>query len=362
MKHILRLFLLALFCFSCEPEIKLSGEIIPNKKDILSLLNDDKVKNQQVISYLNGVINNTKSPHLHYLQALYYYNSQQYKKANINIQQSLQSSQSDVDYLFLAGSIAFDLENYSLANNYFKRIKTNNVTKPSLYFAMAEVSLKLNNYKLAIYYLGKIKLNDLSTKDQFYYLVLKNSNVSFLNDFKLIFESDPRYLNDFRLHRLYLGKNFDYMSKVIYQKQLLSLINQHPNDPHLLRFWARFLSKMGQKKMAELTYQKVFNLFEHNEPLNLEISKFYILNHNFNSALLYLNDIKFGLDGDMEVPILKSYCYLKLGNKNRSKLLLDSAQTVFNGDYRFYQIKKKYFRISLDSSLWNKDSLSTIER
>ena len=153
----------------------------------------------------------------------------------------------------------------------------------------------------------------------------------------------------------------DYTSKYLYQNQLLKLINQYPNDPHLLRCWARFLSKINQFKKAELAYQKVANLFEHNDSLYLEIGKFYMFHRNYSTALIYLNKIKPDLEFFIDVPFLKSKCYLYLGDKIRYKSMMDSAKLVLKNDRRLYQLKMKYFGISMDTNLVAKDSLLTIK-
>jgi Tfp pilus assembly protein PilF len=153
----------------------------------------------------------------------------------------------------------------------------------------------------------------------------------------------------------------DYTSKYLYQNQLLKLINQYPNDPHLLRCWARFLSKINQIKLAELTYQKVTNLFDQNDNLNLEIAKFYMNHRNYSTAMLYLNKIKPDLEVFIDVPFLKSKCYLYLGDEIRYKSMMDSAQLILKNDQRFYQMKMKHFGISVDTNLVAKDSLLTIK-
>jgi len=226
---------------------------------------------------------------------------------------------------------------------------------------LAEVSLKLNNYKLANYYLNQIRKNDLSLKDQFYYTILSNlSLVIQIPKVNLINSLDAKSIQDTRLQRIYFENALDYTSKYLYQNQLLKVINEYPNDPHLLRFWARFLSKINQFKMAELNYQKALNLFEQNDNLYLEIGKFYMLQRNYPSALIYLNKIKPDLQSFIDVPFLKSKCYLYLGDNLHYKSMMDSVKLFLKNDNRFYQLKTKHFGISVDSNLVAKDSLLTI--
>jgi tetratricopeptide (TPR) repeat protein len=113
--------------------------------------------------------------------------------------------------------------------------------------------------------------------------------------------------------------------------------------------------------MAELAYQKVFNLFEHNDNLYLEIGSFYMHNRNYTSALFYFDKIKPDLESFTDVPFLKSTCYLNLGDKIRYKSMMDSVQLVLKNDQRFYQLKMKFFGISMDTNLVAKDSLLTIK-
>lgn len=351
-----------IFCFiSCEPPQDFKGEIIPDQKYISDLLNTKKVQNQKVILYLNQLIKDGSSSHLYYLRAKYLYESRQYKKANEDIQHSLKSSPRDVEYLLLAGQIAFNLENYNIASNYFNLIKSNNKNQSSLIFLLAEVSIKLNKYALANYYLNQIKIKDLSIQDHLYYSVLRNLCLTNKTQNPIVINSlDQKIIQDVRLQRFFLENALNHTSKYLYQNQLLKLINEYPNDPHLLRFWARFLSQINQFKLAELTYQKVANLFEQNDNLNLEIGRFFMFHRNYRKALFYFNKIKSDLAFFIDVPFLKSKCYLYLGDKIRYKSTMDSVQILFKNDVRFYQFKIKYFGISMDSNLVVRDSLLTI--
>jgi hypothetical protein len=86
------------------------------------------------------------------------------------------------------------------------------------------------------------------------------------------------------------------------------------------------------------------------------------MNHrNHTTALFYLNKIKPDLEVFIDVPFLKSKCYLYLGDKIRYKSMIDSAQLVLKNDQRFYQLKMKYFGISVDTNLVTKDSLLSIK-
>jgi predicted Zn-dependent protease len=362
MKEKFLLFIVIFCTISCESTQDFKGEVIPDPKYIYSLLNSEKGQNLKVISYLNQMIEDGSSPHIYYLRAKYLFESRQYKKANLDIQQALKSSPRDFEYVLLAGQIALNLENYTRALNYLNLIKSNEKKQALILFLLAEVSIKLNKVTLATYYLNQIRINELARTDQVYYSVLRNlCAVNKIANPYLINEFDQKSIQDIRLQRYYFENAIDYTSKYLYQNQLLKLINQFPNDPHLLRCWARFLSKINQIKLAELTYQKVTNLFEYNDNLNFEIARFYMNHRNHTTALLYLNKIKPDLEVFIDVPFLKSKCYLYLGDKIRYKSMMDSAQLVLKNDQRFYQLKMKHFGISVDTNLVAKDSLLTIK-
>ena len=356
------LLFLVIFCISCEPTQDFKGEIIPDQKYFFSLLNSEKRQNQKVISYLSQMIEDGSTPHLYYLRAKYLFESRQYKKANADIQQALKFSPRDFEYVLLAGQIALNLENYTSALNYLNLIKSNEKKHTLVLFLLAEVSIKLNKHALGAYYLNQSQVNELPTTDQVGYSLLRNlCSAIKLPNFDLIKSIDQKSLQDIRIQRFYFENALDYTSKYIYQNQLLQFINQYPNDPHLLRCWARFLSKINQFKKAELTYQKVTNLFEHNDSFYLEVARFYMDHRNYKSALLYLNKIKPDLAVFIDVPFLKSKCYLYLGDKIRYKVLMDSAQLELKNDRTFYLLKMKYFGISVDTNLVVKDSLLTIK-
>ncbi len=361
MKEKFLLIFVIFLSISCEPTQDSQGEDIPDQKFISSLLRNEKSQNQKAIVYLNQIIKEGSPAHLYYLRATYLFESRQYKKANVDIINSLKSTPRDFEYLFLASQIAFNLEKYNSALNYLNLIKSNEKNHSSIFFLLAEVSVKLNNYKLATYYLKQIRKNELSSKDQFYYTIL--SNLCLTNQIpkvNLANDLDAKKNQDIRLERIYFENAMDYTSKYLYQNQLLKVINDYPNDPHLLRFWARFLSKINQYKLAELNYQKALNQFEQNENLYLEISKFYMLHRNYSTALIYLNKIKPDLEFFIDVPFLKSKCYLYLGDNLHSKSMMDSVKLFLKNDNRFYQLKTKHFGISVDSNLVVKDSLLTI--
>jgi predicted Zn-dependent protease len=357
------LLFIVIFCtISCESTQDFKGEVIPDPKYIYSLLNSEKGQNLKVISYLSQMIEDGSSPHIYYLRANYLFESRQYKKANVDIQQALKSSPRDFEYVLLAGQIALNLENYTRALNYLNLIKSNEKKQALILFLLAEVSIKLNKVTLATYYLNQIRINELARTDQVYYSVLRNlCAVNKIANPYLINGFDQKSIQDIRLQRYYFENAMDYTSKYLYQNQLLQLINQYPNDPHLLRCWARFLSKINQFKKAELAYQKVANLFESNDSLFLEIGKFYMDHRNYELALLYFNKIKPDLEVFIDVPFLKSKCYLYLEDKIRYKSIMDSAQMVLKNDGRFYQLKMKHFGISVDTNLVAKDSLMTIK-
>jgi hypothetical protein len=77
--------------------------------------------------------------------------------------------------------------------------------------------------------------------------------------------------------------------------------------------------------------------------------------------MLYLNKIKPDLEVFIDVPFLKSKCYLYLGDEIRYKSMMDSAQLILKNDQRFYQMKMKHFGISVDTNLVAKDTLLTIK-
>lgn len=356
------LLIFVIFCsISCEPTQDFKGEDIPDQKYISSLLRNEKGQNQKIIAYLNQIIEEGSPAYLYYLRANYLFESRQYKKANVDIQMALKASPRDFDYLLLAGQIAFNLEKYTSALNYFNLIKSNEKNHSQIFFLLTEVSLKLNNYKLATYYLNQIRKSDLSLKNQFYYTILSNlcltTHIPKANLNNIL---DAKSIQDTRLQRIYFENAMDYTSKYLYQNQLLKVINEYPNDPHLLRFWARFLSKINQFKLAELNYQKVINQFEQNDNLYLEVSRFYMFHRNYPTALIYLNKIKQDLELFIDVPFLKSKCYLYMGDDLHYKSMMDSVKLFLKNDNRFYQLKTKHFGISVDSNLVVKDSLLTI--
>jgi predicted Zn-dependent protease len=362
MKEIFLLFFIFLFLSSCEPTQDFKGEIIPESKTILSLLNSEKSQTQKAISYLNQVIEEGSSSHLYYLRAKFLYDARQYKKANRDILKALKYSPRDLDYLLLAGQIAFDLENYTIATAYFNLIKPNVGKQSLILFFLADVAIKVNDLTLANFYLNQIPQKELNQKDQIYYSTLKNLCVLKKVPSTLFVKNmDQHIMNDVRLQRIYFEYALNFTSKFLYQNQLLKLMNENPNDPHLLRFWARFLNQINQVKMAELIYQKVAGIFDHNDYLHVEIGNFYMSHRNYRQAILYFNRIKPDLTSFADVPFLKSKCYLYLGDRNTYQSTLDSAHLLLKNDARFYQLKMKHFGILKDSSLSVKDSLLTIE-
>ena len=353
------LFIVIFSFISCEPTQDFKGEIIPEQKYISALLTSQKGQNQKAISYLNQLVEEGSPVHWYYLRAQYLFESRQYKKANIDIQHALKSSPSEGDYLFLAGQIALNLENYEVALHYFNLIKENEKKHASVLFLLAEVCVKLNQFSMATHYLNQIKINDLSANDRFYYTVLRY--LSSINKIPYDLNSfDQKSMQDVRIQRFYFENAIGISSKFLYQNQLLEFIKENPNDPHLLRFWARFLSQIKQFKMAEIAYLKVVKLFEPNDALYLEIGSFYMHHRNYNQSILYFDKIKSNVESFTEVPFLKSKCYLYLGDRNRYQSLMDSVQNIFKNDVKFYQLKRKYFGISMDSSLVAKDSLLTM--
>ena len=136
----------------------------------------------------------------------------------------------------------------------------------------------------------------MSPKDQFYFTILSNLSLTIqIPKANLINRLDDKSIQDVRLQRIYFENAMDYTSKYLYQNQLLKVINEYPNDPHLLRFWARFLSKINQFKLAELNYQKALNLFEKNDNPEMIIEGIFSLKYLdlVDRILDYLNKIDY---------------------------------------------------------------------
>ncbi|RXK52311.1 tetratricopeptide repeat protein [Aquirufa rosea] len=339
---------------SCETNQDSKGEKIPPASAFKK--GEDP---QRVIQYLSAILEDKPSSTLFYLRSKAYFSQRKYLLAAEDIQRALQIESGDLDFLFLSAKIHYHLEEYDEALNEAKSLEEAGFSSPGLWILLAEIYAHRGQVKIANYYLAKSLKVGLSPEDKAYVYTLRNLSVGdTLTWLRNVRDSSRVYLADNPLARIYFQLQADRMPIMNYQYQLLAARKKYPNDPHLLRFWARFLARIRQTPRAENVYARVLSSFSSNPALFLEVGTFYFKSRDYYKAIAFLDKVPPNTPWAAEALFYKSICYLYIGERMKSLALLDSAQGLYPQDKRFKSLKFRFMNRSLDSTQAQQDSLS----
>lgn len=345
----------SILLFSCETNQDSKGEKIPPATAFLK--GEDP---QRVIQYISALLEDKPSSSLYYLRSKAYFKQRKYILASEDIQRALQIESGDLDYLFLSAQLHFHLEEYTEALKDAKSLEEAGFATPGLWILLAEIYAHQGQVKMANYYLAKSLKVGLSPKDRAYVYTLRNLSVGdTLTWLKTVRDSSQVYLSETPLARLYFQHQGDRLAMLDYQAQLLAARKKFPNDPHLLRYWARFLAKIHQIPRAEKVYASVLAAFPNNPSLYAELGSFYFKNRDYYKAIAFFDKVPSGSPYNTEALFTKSICWLYLGERLKSIALLDSAQRLYPADNRFKSLRYRLMNRNSDSTHIQKDSLST---
>ncbi|CAM4258230.1 tetratricopeptide repeat protein [Aquirufa beregesia] len=340
---------------SCETNQDSKGEKIPPASAFLK--GEDP---QRVIQFVSAIIEDKPSSTLYYVRSKAYFAQRKYLLASEDIQRALQIESGDLDFLFLSAQTHYHLEEYTEALKDAKSLEEAGFSAPGLWILLAEIYAQNGQTKLANYYLAKSLKVGLSPKDRAYVYTLRNLSVGdTLSWMKAVRDSSGIYLSDTPLARLYFQHQGDRVPMLDYQAQLFAARKKFPNDPHLLRFWARFLAKIRQVPRAEKVYASVLASFSSNPSLFAELGNFYFKNRDYYKAVAFFDKIPSDSPYSPEALFTKSICWLYLGERVKSLALLDSAQQLYPSDARFKSLKYRLMNRNLDSAHVQNDSLAT---
>ncbi|MFY9159532.1 tetratricopeptide repeat protein [Aquirufa ecclesiirivi] len=349
------LMVLGIFLMSCETNQDSKGEKIPPASAFLK--GEDP---QRVIQYVSAIIEDKPSSTLYYIRSKAYFTQRKYLLASEDIQRALQIESGDLDFLYLSAQIHFHLEEYTEALKDAKSLEEAGFSAPGLWILLAEIYAQTAQTKMANYYLAKSLKVGLSPTDRAYVYTLRNLSIGdTLSWMKLVRDSSSIYLSETPLARLYFQHQGDRVPMLIYQAQLLSARKKFPHDPHLLRFWARFLAKIRQVPRAEKVYASVLASFPSNDNLFAEIGDFYFKNRDYYKAIAFLDKVSSDSPYASQAMFIKSISWLYLGERLKSLALLDSALQIYPSDMRFRSLKYRLMNRNLDSTRAQTDSLST---
>lgn len=343
------------FLMSCETNQDSKGEKIPPASAFLK--GEDP---QRVIQYVSAILEDKPSSTLYFIRSKAYFAQRKYLLASEDIQRALQIESGDLDFLFLSAQLHYHLEEYSEALKDAKSLEVAGFSAPGLWILLAEIYAQNGQTKMSTYYLAKSLKVGLSPKDKAYVYTLRNLSVGdTLTWMKTVRDSSRIYLSETPLARLYFQHQEDRVPMLDYQAQLLAARKKYPNDPHLLRFWARFLAKIRQVPRAEKMYANVLASFPSNPGLFAEVGNFYFKNRDYYKALAFFDKIPSESPYANEALFIKSICWLYLGERMKSLALLDSALQLYPSDMRFRGLRYRLLNRNLDSTRVQTDSLST---
>ena len=351
MKNIFYLLFITIVFFSCENQPEKKGDVIPPSSVIKNPINPVKS-----LKYLSALIEEDESPQLYYLRSKAYFDLHEYVKASEDIEKAMKGGSDDVDYLFLSASIKYHLEMYDAALQELKLVSNSDFDAEAINQLFIQIYLAKNEVKKAKFYLSKMNVGNINqSKDLFFHRLMSGDSLRIIDELNqsASFIEAPIFVTRFYFQN-YRPNKFD----VKYQFKLLQVLRKYPSDPHLMRFWARFLFSINQIDRSEKVYTQVEKLLPKNPFLALEIGEFYFRLRNYTKAMDYFSEV---LPNTLAYPkalVYKSVCLIYKGDKLRGLQVLDSLKQNYPSETNLLKIFSRYTKHQMEPLSSNTDSLA----
>lgn len=357
MKKTVLFFLVVSILFSCETTPEKKGDLIPPSKIIQNPINSLKT-----LKYLTGLLEENESSNLYYLRAKTYLELHEYLKADLDINKAIKGNSEDQDYLYLKALISFHLERFDESLEYAKLISNSDFDPVALNELLTQIYLSKNDLRNANYFLAKLDGINGGFKDSLSNVVIhrlvKAENFPLgmdLDKIPKIQQQDPIVIRAYFTHFQPNRSNFAYQDK------LLTCLKLYPSDPHLMRFWARFLTSLKQVNRAEKVYLQVEKLFLTHSLIDYEIGDFYFKARNYPKALTYFSQISAKESNYPKSLAMRSVCMLYAGKKMESYALMDSVKKFYAADIDAQQLMHKYGQYGVKEVSSPVDSIPSLE-
>ncbi len=337
MKNILFVLLVAFFS-SCDSNSENKGEIIPP----FEIMNQP-VNGLKSIQFLSALIESDPNPNLYYLRAKAYLEVRDYLKAQKDVLQALKGGPTDKEYVFLSAKIHFHLEMYDRALEDLSLIATSNLDPVAIHVLYVQIYFAKNDLRKAKYHYRKLMTMgfevDQPLFNQLMNQVMNDDSLNWMKNLSLIRQiSEQNYF----VQRLYFQHAFSFRTADIYQYELLSTMKKYPSDPHLMKYWARFLANMNNVSRAEKVYLQVQELLPQSGGLTFELANFYFKARNYSKALSYYSQISKSESIFAKALVMKAICLTYVGKRMESLTLLDSIKKIYPSDLEAYQLLNRY--------------------
>jgi tetratricopeptide (TPR) repeat protein len=355
-KNIL-LVLFIVFFSSCDSTSEKKGDIIPPFNVL-----EHPVNAQKSIQFLSTLIESDASSNLYFLRAKEYLKVRDYLKAQKDILRALKGGATDTDYVFLSAEIHYHLEMYDLALEDLKLIANTNQDIVAINVLFVQIYLAKNDLRKAKYHFQKLKTLGFEVGQPLVYQLMDqmilNESMNWINDLSMIRQISDQH--NF-VQQLYFQHTFSFKKAEIYQNELLSTMKKYPSDPHLMRFWAKFLSSMNKVDRAEKVYLQVQNLLPNNSNLTFELGDFYFKSRNYPKALSYYAQIPKTESIFAKALLMKAICLTYVGRRMESLSALDSVRKSYSTDIQVSQLFKRYRNSLYLTSANSSDSTNKIK-
>lgn len=352
MRKIFGLIYLSIFCIACENKPGIKGDIIPPQTILKNPINAVKT-----IKYLSALIEEDETNQLYFLRAKAYYDLHDYTSAYKDIEKAIKGGSDDQDYLFLSASIKYQLEWYDLAIEDLKLLSSSDFNAEKLNELYGQIYLSKKDVKKANYFLAKLARESYrNTRNLILNRICKGDSLNVLIELN----NSPALSEESTfLTRFYFENYRPSKLDVAYQYKLLKILKKYPSDPHLMRFWARYLFSIHQIDRAEKVYFQVEKLLPNNPLLAVEIGEFYFKLRNYKKALDYFSKVPRNTPSYSKALVFKSICWVYKGDKLSGLQTLDSLKKFYPNEKYLFKLFDRYTNHRFDSLARQTDSLRT---
>jgi len=349
-KNIFRLLFLSIVCFSCDNKPENKGDIIPPYSVLKNPINTSKT-----LEYLTALIEENESNQLYYLRAKVFFELHEYTKAYKDIQKAIKGGSDDLDFIFLSALIKYHLEWYDDALQDLTLFSTSNFNSDLVNQLLVQIYLAKNDFKKANYFLSKMNVKNSQKRED---ILLSKICFGDINSVLVELNSLPSFTEEsIFLTRFYFQNYKPNKLDYNYQYKLLEVLKLHPSDPHLMRFWARFLSSVKKIERAEKVYLQVEKMFPKNPIFPAEIGEFYFNLKKYIKARDYFTKVPRNSSSHPKALFYKSVILIYYAEKEQGLKVLDSLKILYPNEIYLLNIFGRYTKNQLPSNYKKADSL-----
>ncbi|ABG58911.1 tetratricopeptide repeat protein [Cytophaga hutchinsonii] len=243
------------------------------------------------LSALNEAIEATPdNPYLYFKRATYFYNINNFRIAQNDIQKALRMDESVAAYWLLSAQINNELKNVDRAIEEGQKALQLGNAEPILYALLANCLLEKNDTISANQYIGKLtaiapQMAELKYVQAKKLLIGKDTSHSFLK-FRECIQNNPQYIE------AYIDLMSLYYKKQMYDSIMPLLIKakrMRPNNPTLFLYEGKFYETINKNQVALAAYKEGLLCDPQAIELYKPLSDYYGRQGNYKESMYYLS-------------------------------------------------------------------------